>query len=103
MDRRGFFKLFGIGVAGIALEQAIPLGRVWSFPKEIVLPNFMSGVIGRCYGFDYLEVGDVISFNTINHPPSRNYKIVNVVKTHGLDVEWELTAADLRPSALKTS
>ena len=39
MDRRKFFKLFGIGVAGIALEQAIPLGRVWSFPSEIVVPT----------------------------------------------------------------
>ncbi len=37
MDRRGFLKLFSAGVAGIALEQAIPLGRVWSFPKEIVI------------------------------------------------------------------
>jgi len=36
MNRRGFFKLFGLGVAGIALEQAIPLGRVWSFPTEII-------------------------------------------------------------------
>ena len=39
MDRRGFFKLFGLGVAGIALEQAIPLGRVWSFPTEIIVPG----------------------------------------------------------------
>lgn len=26
-------------MAGIALNQAIPLNRVWSFPKEIVLPS----------------------------------------------------------------
>jgi hypothetical protein len=32
-------QFLGAGVAGIALEQAIPLGRVWSFPKEIVVPN----------------------------------------------------------------
>ena len=37
MDRRKFLGLFSAGVAGIALEQAIPLGRVWSFPKEIVI------------------------------------------------------------------
>lgn len=35
MERRNFLKLFGGTVAGIALEQAIPLGRVWSFPKRI--------------------------------------------------------------------
>ena len=39
MNRRNFLSLFSAGVAGIALEQAIPLGRVWSFPKEIVVPT----------------------------------------------------------------
>ncbi len=38
MNRRNFLSLFGLGVAGIAVEQAIPLGRVWSFPKTIVVP-----------------------------------------------------------------
>lgn len=37
MNRRGFLSLLGLGIAGVALEQAIPLGRVWSFPKEIVI------------------------------------------------------------------
>jgi hypothetical protein len=37
MNRRRFFELLGMGVAGIALEQAIPFNRVWSFPKDIVL------------------------------------------------------------------
>lgn len=27
-------------MAGIALDQAIPLGRVWSFPKNIVTLNY---------------------------------------------------------------
>lgn len=40
MERRGFLKLFGGAVAGIALEQAIPLGRVWSFPKKIVVSDW---------------------------------------------------------------
>lgn len=39
MDRRKFLSLFSAGVAGIALEQAIPLGRVWSFPKKIVIAD----------------------------------------------------------------
>lgn len=39
MNRRNFLSLFSAGVAGIALEQAIPLGRVWSFPKEIKIAN----------------------------------------------------------------
>jgi hypothetical protein len=37
MNRRNFLSLFSAGVAGLALEQAIPLGRVWSFPKKIVI------------------------------------------------------------------
>jgi hypothetical protein len=40
MNRRNFLSLFGAGVAGIALEQAIPFARVWSFPTEIVVPSF---------------------------------------------------------------
>ena len=40
MNRRNFLSLFSAGVAGIALEQAIPLGRVWSFPKEIKIASF---------------------------------------------------------------
>jgi hypothetical protein len=56
VNRRGFFKFLGIGVAGIALEQAIPLGRVWSFPSKIVIPEFLSnGIIGRCFGFDVYD------------------------------------------------
>lgn len=38
MNRRGFLRSIGLGIGGIALEQAIPLGRVWSFPKKIVVP-----------------------------------------------------------------
>ena len=45
MNRRNFLSLFSAGVAGLALEQAIPLGRVWSFPKEIVI-----------------EIGDIVTF-----------------------------------------
>jgi hypothetical protein len=39
MDRRRFLGFLGAGVAGVALEQAIPFNRVWSFPKEIALQN----------------------------------------------------------------
>lgn len=37
MNRRGFLKNIALGIGGIALEQAVPLGRVWSFPKDIVI------------------------------------------------------------------
>jgi hypothetical protein len=55
MNRRNFLSLFSAGVVGIALEQAIPLGRVWSFPKEIVISHF---------GVD-IGVGDSITVNEV--------------------------------------
>jgi len=39
MERRGFLKALGMLAGGIALEQAIPFGRVWSFPSKIVIPE----------------------------------------------------------------
>jgi hypothetical protein len=60
MDRRGFLKLFSAGVAGIALDQAIPLGRVWSFPKKIVLPVFA--------GFDPASGSDFTVEECWEHP-----------------------------------
>jgi hypothetical protein len=39
MNRRGFLRSIGLGIGGIALEQAIPLGRVWSFPKKIAIAD----------------------------------------------------------------
>jgi hypothetical protein len=35
MDRRKFLSLMSASAAGIALDQAIPFGRVWSFPSKI--------------------------------------------------------------------
>lgn len=37
MNRRGFLGLFGAAIGGIVLEQAIPLGRVWSFPSNVII------------------------------------------------------------------
>jgi hypothetical protein len=39
MERRRFISGLSTLVAGIALEKAIPFGRVWSFPKEIKAVN----------------------------------------------------------------
>jgi hypothetical protein len=39
MNRRDLFKGFGAIVAGVAIEQAIPLGRIWSFPSQIVIAS----------------------------------------------------------------
>jgi len=39
MNRRSFLSGLAALVGGIALEEAIPFGRVWSFPKNIVIPK----------------------------------------------------------------
>jgi hypothetical protein len=54
MDRRGFLKLFSSGIAAAAVAPVIPFNRVWSFPKEIVIPK-SAGV---------LKVGDIFTIRT---------------------------------------
>jgi hypothetical protein len=39
MNRRSFLQGLSALVGGVAIEQAIPFNRVWSFPKNIVIPN----------------------------------------------------------------
>lgn len=39
MERRGFIKGLAALVGGIVLKEAIPFGRVWSFPKNIACVN----------------------------------------------------------------
>ena len=43
MDRRRFLTMGAALVGGIALEQAIPFNRVWSFPKEIRMCHHYPG------------------------------------------------------------
>jgi hypothetical protein len=52
MERRRFLSLLTAGVAGIALDQAIPLGRVWSFPSKITLAST-------------LNVGDIVTMTEV--------------------------------------
>lgn len=42
LSRRGFLSGLGTLIGGIALDQAIPLGRVWSFPREVKCLNAAS-------------------------------------------------------------
>ncbi len=37
VNRRGFLQIGGLIIGGIAITEAIPLNRVWWFPKEIVI------------------------------------------------------------------
>jgi hypothetical protein len=46
MNRRKFLESIGLLVGGIAIEQAIPKSRVWSFPNEIRFAQ--GGIVPAC-------------------------------------------------------
>ncbi len=57
MNRRTLIKSLGLLVAGIAVEQAIPKNRVWSFPKNIkITPACPGQVIPIVMGGRYFYV-----------------------------------------------
>lgn len=59
MNRRGFFCLLGGTIAGLVLDEAIPFGRVWSFPSAIVIPRtiLLNQTFGICAEWgDYEEM-----------------------------------------------
>lgn len=50
MDRRSFISGLSALVGGLLLDKAVPLGRVYSFPKEIKCLNGVGGFLqGRHY------------------------------------------------------
>jgi hypothetical protein len=79
MNRRNFLAALSAGIAGIALEQAIPLGRVWSFPKNIVTPKHVGfdpalgrdGTVIAFYSSPPLRVGDIIRIASTYRTPFR--------------------------------
>lgn len=106
MNRRNFLSLFSAGIAGIALEQAIPLGRVWSFPKKIVIakPLFFDGVHFQWGEYEKLvkaEQATIVIRETFSpHPSGFHIKKLEWRRADGV---WErlgpsvLTPAD-RPA-----
>ena len=56
--------LFGASVAGVALGEASPLNRVWSFPSKIVVPkrelvgSLIEIRMPQCWA---LELGDIVT------------------------------------------
>lgn len=84
MDRRNFLKTLGVLVGGIALEQAVPLGRVYSFPKELKCLNselsknrFVMNRFMRTVAQNYYDPAAVLAFNTGPH--------FETVKSHETD------------------
>jgi hypothetical protein len=39
VNRRGFLGMLAAGLAGAAIAEQIPFGRVWSFPSKIIVPG----------------------------------------------------------------
>lgn len=53
MNRRSFFRFLGAGAATLALSEAIPFGRVWSFPSKIVVPEPGVITLDQQFGIDF--------------------------------------------------
>jgi hypothetical protein len=65
MNRRSFFRFLGAGAATLALSEAIPFGRVWSFPSKIVVPQ--RSLVGSMLNIRIpmrFEIGDLISIGS---------------------------------------
>ena len=102
MNRRNFLTRLGLVAAGLALDQAIPFNRVWSFPKEIVVPQLNLGEIRARYlepaarqiasEID-LRIGDIISIDNVLSVHGHTFKIVKLIQTSGLDLEYEIIPA----------
>jgi hypothetical protein len=87
MNRRNFLSLFPGAIAGIALHQAIPFNRVWSFPRNI---SYRGGV-------DF-AVGESFSIRTTWHRPSETFVIVKSIEIRSANGEWEQTSFQVHPA-----
>ena len=65
MNRRGFLKMFGLAAGGVLLDQAIPNGRVWSFPKDVVIAKSPL-VLGMEQYADYVSFSEMIADTAID-------------------------------------
>lgn len=81
MERRNFLKSLGAMIAGVALEQAIPLGRVWSFPKEIKLFRAEEPILAAVY-FDPAFISRIYYDPIAIREWQANTQFVDVMK-HG--------------------
>lgn len=71
MNRRELFKFLGAAIGGIALEQAIPFNRVWSFPKKIVLANQVgSRFVGYIEGIPYYYTWGFPEYHGLTRSPA---------------------------------
>jgi hypothetical protein len=71
--------LFAGGIAGIALAEAIPFNRVWSFPKKIILGPFRDP-------WDALKIGDRFTMaSTMRKPARYPLEIGDVLTIQGWD------------------
>ena len=63
MNRRGFLSGLGALVGGVLLDKAVPLGRVWSFPKEVKCVNVAPVAIGATIEqyADFVTSADLLS------------------------------------------
>jgi hypothetical protein len=84
MERRSFLKGLAGLIGGVALEQAIPFGRVWSFPQNIVIAKPITSV-GQAIGMmhEFIRPNLPLLYRGIN--PSFNGRMIakyGLTRTH---------------------
>lgn len=91
MNRRGFLAGLGAIVGGVALEQAIPLGRVWSFPKQIKALNVLQRRpgLGTWKQSTAYNVGDLITGE------ENGLTAIYRVSLAGTSAKWPLASGTL--------
>jgi hypothetical protein len=100
MERRSFLKGLVALVGGIALEQAIPLGRVWSFPSKIVIPRywpqiFIVSSVGEQLGIIPALPGRVLSVDAsvpkLIYGASQPFRIGDMITISGINARHPIT------------
>jgi hypothetical protein len=110
MNRRSFFRFLGAGAATLALSEAIPFGRVWSFPSKIVVPETVAIDLAYYSDFSvlYLQPAMIKLANDIDQEFRRDQAYmsgkqwpafpgqrttITLERTAGIDIDFEYLPA----------
>ncbi len=88
MNRRGFLTGLGALVGGVLIDQAIPLNRVWSFPKNIVIKPALDEINETTLRYIVPTVMDSVFVNS----PLMAYLKMHVVTYDGLFEERKIVS-----------
>lgn len=76
-NRRMFIGGLAALVGGLAVEEAIPLGRVWSFPSTIAVPQVVNVTL-ESYA-DYMSITDLLWPTITRELSLRAYRTIELL------------------------